>query len=47
MKRNQGPVLCTEAGSEVLKGLNVVREHKRGFGGLEVACWPLIPKLAG
>jgi hypothetical protein len=19
----------------------------RGFGGLDVACWPLIPKLAG
>ena len=20
---------------------------KRGFGGLEVACWPLVPKFAG
>ena len=20
---------------------------KSGFGGLEVACWPLVPKLAG
>jgi hypothetical protein len=26
------------------KGLNADR---RGFGGLEVACWPLVPKFAG
>jgi len=24
-----------------------VRHDKRGFGGLEVACWPLVPKFAG
>ena len=22
-------------------------EAKSGFGGLEVACWPLVPKFAG
>ena len=21
--------------------------HVSGFGGLEVACWPLVPKFAG
>ena len=21
--------------------------HSSGFGGLEVACWPLVPKFAG
>jgi hypothetical protein len=24
-----------------------VREWYSGFGGLEVACWPLVPKFAG
>jgi hypothetical protein len=23
------------------------KEHIHGFGGLEVACWPLVPKFAG
>jgi hypothetical protein len=26
-------------------GLNEIRRFS-GFGGLEVACWPLVPKLA-
>ena len=25
----------------------LVRYVKSGFGGLEVACWPLVPKFAG
>ena len=24
-----------------------VGERSSGFGGLEVACWPLVPKFAG
>jgi hypothetical protein len=24
-----------------------VRHDKSGFGGLEVACWPLVPKFTG
>ena len=24
-----------------------IRSHISGFGGLEVACWPLVPKFAG
>jgi len=23
------------------------RQIRTGFGGLEVACWPLVPKFAG
>ena len=25
----------------------IVRDVESGFGGLEVACWPLVPKFAG
>ena len=25
----------------------IVRSALRGFGGLEIACWPLVPKYAG
>ena len=25
----------------------LVRGYGTGFGGLEVACWPLVPKFAG
>ena len=34
-------VLCKK--NRDIKG----REEKSGFGGLEVACWPLVPKFAG
>jgi hypothetical protein len=27
--------------------LTNTRNHFSGFGGLEVACWPLVPKFAG
>jgi hypothetical protein len=27
--------------------INKINKTKRGFGGLEVACWPLVPKVAG
>ena len=26
---------------------SLVRTYQSGFGGLEVACWPLVPKFAG
>jgi hypothetical protein len=26
---------------------NDTKEMVSGFGGLEVACWPLVPKFAG
>ena len=28
-------------------GYNVVTDVSSGFGGLEMACWPLVPKFAG
>jgi hypothetical protein len=30
-----------------LRHLLFLRYDERGFGGLEVSCWPLVPKLAG
>ena len=26
---------------------NLLRSNNSGFGGLEVSCWPLVPKFAG
>ena len=31
----------------LMKCPTVVRGDNSGFGGLEVACWPLVPKFAG
>jgi hypothetical protein len=37
---------------KILSSLNIshpliFKMHSIGFGGLEVACWPLVPKLMG
>jgi hypothetical protein len=31
----------------ILKNNNITNLHSSGFGGLEDACWPLVPKFAG
>jgi hypothetical protein len=31
---------------KVLRNMEEQRMKTNGFGGLEVACWPLVPKLA-
>ena len=30
-----------------LDGVTGIFHRHNGFGGLEVACWPLVPKFAG
>ena len=39
--------LCTPAFRELLSHTKCASARKSGFGGLEVACWPLVPKFAG
>jgi hypothetical protein len=29
------------------KVVEKIKTHIRGFGGLKVVCWPLVPKFAG
>ena len=33
--------------SSVIGGTEHVTQYPGGFGGLEVACWPLVPNFAG
>jgi len=36
-----------EAEVSQFTGIEVAYSKKSGFGGLEVVCWPLVPKFAG
>jgi len=38
---------CVNSGDSFLYIFHVVILYINGFGGLEVACWPLVPKFAG
>ena len=43
------PVLCTDnwEGPVKVGNMNNLLIISSGFSGLEVACWPLVPKFAG
>ena len=44
------PVLKIKTAQDTVREANKVsdsNQHIRGFGGLEVACWPLVPTFAG
>jgi hypothetical protein len=36
-----------QRGITLIKKLHAGINNKNGFGGLEVTCWPLVPKFAG
>ena len=38
---------CSEQTICVLLQAEAIKMYVSGFGGLEVACWPLVPKFAG
>ena len=40
-------VCCGISGAEFCRFWSKLHLVKSGFGGLEVACWPLVPKFAG
>jgi hypothetical protein len=42
-----GRVICITEARLHMFSLNCLTLEASGFGGLEVACWPLVPKFAG
>ena len=40
-------VILVAAAADDNDGNDVLQSNNSGLGGLEVACWPLVPKFAG
>jgi len=45
----QRTIVCIRTFIRILQGVEIliICIKEIGFGGLEVACWPLVPKFAG